>query len=306
MMENRERANRLCLGTVQFGMDYGINNQKGKPRKDEVFAMLDYALSNGIDCLDTAAVYGEAEILLGHYGIGQKKEVKVVSKLQPELIWPKYGDVAEQMAAELKKSLDRLQIESLDGFLLHNASDFYRDDIVEGLLYCRDQGLVRHCGVSVYSSKDALRVVQSGTMDYIQVPYNIWDRRLEQSAFFSEARKRGVTVFARSAFLQGLIVMEEEKIPNHLGEVRCFARKLTNICEKYGYSRSQAAFLYVYTHPGIDYLVFGVDHLGQLVENIRMTKNEIIKEFFNCRRDLEEAFHEGAPEYIVCPHLWRR
>jgi aryl-alcohol dehydrogenase-like predicted oxidoreductase len=48
-------VNKLCLGTVQFGLRYGINNQTGRPTREQVFAMLDLAVSQGILCFDTAA-----------------------------------------------------------------------------------------------------------------------------------------------------------------------------------------------------------------------------------------------------------
>ena len=54
---------QLCLGTVQFGMDYGIRNQK-QPTLEQAVEMLDYATQNGINHIDTANAYGTAVAFL--------------------------------------------------------------------------------------------------------------------------------------------------------------------------------------------------------------------------------------------------
>ena len=55
--------NKIALGTVQFGLDYGVNNKRGKIPADEVFRILDKAAEAGIDTLDTAHAYGEMAYL---------------------------------------------------------------------------------------------------------------------------------------------------------------------------------------------------------------------------------------------------
>jgi aryl-alcohol dehydrogenase-like predicted oxidoreductase len=58
---------KICLGTAQFGLEYGINNQVGKPVESEVFKILDYANQQGVYNLDTADKYGSALEVLGAY-----------------------------------------------------------------------------------------------------------------------------------------------------------------------------------------------------------------------------------------------
>lgn len=54
----------LCLGTVQFGMDYGISGQR-QPTVEQAVNMLDFATQNGISTIDTANAYGTAEDVVG-------------------------------------------------------------------------------------------------------------------------------------------------------------------------------------------------------------------------------------------------
>ena len=52
---------KIALGTVQFGLDYGITNNNGQVVIDEVKNILDYAKNKSIDTLDTASGYGNCE-----------------------------------------------------------------------------------------------------------------------------------------------------------------------------------------------------------------------------------------------------
>ncbi|WP_346353538.1 aldo/keto reductase [Azotosporobacter soli] len=293
---------KLCLGTVQFGMDYGINNQQGKPSVEKVFAMIDHALASGITCIDTACAYGDAEMLLGQYGIS-KHDVKVITKLKPNLITEKCADPAKKVTEEMIGALERMHLSVLDGYLLHTPEDFYNAGIVEGLLQGKKRGLVKNIGVSVYEMKHAMDVVESGIMDYIQLPYSILDQRADQDLFFKRAKENGVTIFARSAFLQGFLLMEEKFIPQHLEDAKVYLREFDTVIKKYGFTRSQAAFLFAYKNENIDYLVFGVDNLQQLGSNIEMCKERL--DFSDCRKELSNHF-SGISKNIIFPSLWKR
>lgn len=292
---------KLCLGTVQFGLNYGINNTVGKPPKNEVFSMLDEALSSGIEFFDTAVAYGNAEELLGEYGI-RNHNVKIISKLKPNLISEHCKNTEDIVEEEVRASIARLKIERLNGYLLHTPENFYNDKIINGLKRCREKGLIDHFGVSIYETKHALDVVSSGVVDYIQVPYSIFDQRLDRTDFFQIAKKNNVKVFGRSAFLQGLVLMEETKIPSHLADAKDYLKQFDAIIAKYNFTRVQAAFLFSYTHPGIDHVVFGVDNLRQLKEDIKISNDF---DFSKCWEELGNSF-QGISNHIIFPSLWAK
>ena len=54
------------IGTVQFGIPYGIANNQGQPSNEEVMAIMKHAHESGVDEYDTAAAYGESEKRLGY------------------------------------------------------------------------------------------------------------------------------------------------------------------------------------------------------------------------------------------------
>ena len=290
--------NKLCLGTVQFGLNYGVKNELGrKPQKKESFEVLNVAIEDGITSFDTASVYGNAEQLLGEFGIGNYR-VEVITKLRPNIM----GNVAENIEKEIKHSLQRLKLDYLNGYLLHDAKDFYRKEIIKGLQMCKKQGFVRNIGVSIYEPEDALNVVRSRAVDYIQIPYNVFDQRLDETDFFELANKNNVKVFARSAFLQGLLLMDIERLPSCLIEAKPYLQKFNKIIDDYGYSKNDAAFLFSYCHEGIDRVVFGVETKEQLKKNIEIISN--FSNFKTCYQKLHRRF-VGIKEKIIVPSLWK-
>lgn len=200
---------KLCLGTVQFGMKYGVNNVINRqPTWEESFAMLDYAIENGIETIDTARAYGEAELILGEYFRNRRNssKVKIISKLRPNVIedgCDVYGKVRE----ELEDSLRRIGIEKLHGYLLHTPEYIYQSEILKSLQKLKEEGLVDNIGISIYDLKEGYAAIDTGIVDYIQLPYSILDQRGIKSGFIQKAKDAGITIFTRSAFLQGLFMM---------------------------------------------------------------------------------------------------
>ena len=287
----------LCLGTVQLGMKYGVNNALGRqPTEEESFAVLRAAQKGGVNYLDTASVYGEAETLLGKFDVSR---FRVISKLQPGL-----DQAADETSIlrEVELSLHRLNIQQLYGYMLHRAEDMENDVIVRGMMTARETGYVEKIGVSVYEPEEALRVVQSGDWDMIQIPYNVLDQRLDSTDFFELAEKNHVQVFARSAFLQGLLLMEPERLPAQLEKARPYIEKFRHTVAGHQCSVEEGAMLFSYCHPGIDKVVFGVDTETQLMRNLELCNKA--ESFKDCWKELHGAFSD-VPRDVIVPSLWK-
>ncbi len=281
---------KLILGTVQLGMNYGVNNTTGQPDKDEAFSILDAALAGGIDTFDTAYGYGTAEDILGEWMESRSLagRVRIISKI---------GKLDE-----MEKSLKRLKVGTIDGYLLHSPQDMGRSDVMDGLRKVKRVGLVKHVGVSVYDEAEAVQAVELG-VDYVQVPYNVFDQRLDRTDFFALARKNSVTVFARSPLLQGLLLMEPERIPPHLSHARPLVEQFANIAKRYELSRLEATLLFAYQSKA-DHVVFGVDTLAQLEKILGMSER-----FTTANpgyiKEIREAF-QNVDRSIVNPSLWSK
>lgn len=293
----------LCLGTVQFGMKYGINNQIGRqPTWEESFSMLDYAFDNGINIIDTAAAYGEAELLLGSYFKKRHhlQNIKVISKLKPNII-EKNSFIEKKVIEECKSSLKRLSIEQLDGYLLHTPEYIYDEDIIIGLLKLKQYGYVKNIGVSIYDLKEGYAAIDTGVIDYIQLPYSILDQRGVKEGFISVAKSAGIKIFTRSAFLQGLFMLDKKLISRYIENAVPYFETMEKILNKYEVDKVSAILSFVQYEKDIDYIVFGVEKKEQLEENIFKSKHGSVPE--ECIKELKENIN-NVKQSVIFPSLW--
>lgn len=292
----------LCIGTVQFGMRYGINNKYGQPEADQCFEMLDIAARNKVHFIDTARAYGTAELVLGEYFRVKKNsgQFKLISKLRPNIIDENEKDICGTVRRECENTLSRLGIECLDGYLCHTPEYVHRSDILHALKQLKEQKLVSNIGISIYSLKEGYAALEKN-LDYIQLPYNIFDQRGMQQGFIRQAKQAGITVFARSPFLQGLLLMEKERVPEYLKHAVPHLERFEQIADKYHIDKAEALLRFVSGEQDIDFMVFGVDTKEQLIHNIDSAKkgvlpNELIQELKDCFAQIEEG--------IIIPSLW--
>lgn len=294
---------KLCLGTVQFGLEYGINNKTGKPTKYEVFEMLDAAIYRGVTCLDTASAYGDAEELLGEYVKSRRggESLKLISKLSPSIINEEYAGKEHHIEKEIIKTINVLNVSKLNGYMIHNPSNIYNKYVLSEMVSCKKSGYVENIGVSIYEPQQAVDAVKTGIFDYIQIPYNIFDRRLDRIGFFKLAEERNIQIFARSAFIQGLLLKDVLDLPDYLLPAKKHLIMLDKVIMEFGLKRQEAAFLYVYKHPNIDYLVFGVDTIAQLNEIIDISESRI--DYSECFNELKRRFTD-VEEIVISPAKW--
>ena len=296
----------LCLGTVQFGMDYGIRGKR-KPPLAESLELLDYAVQNGIRTIDTANAYGEAEDVVGTYlekHPSVRKEITLISKFRPNLL----DDVPPEryysvMKANLEESFRRLHTDTLDGYLLHSARYVFNDDIIAALRRLKKAGYVKSIGVSVYETEEARKGILRGDLDVLQLPYSMLDQRMLQSGIFALAMERRFPLHTRSAFIQGLIMMEPEEVPPFLREKAApILKEVSGICRETGLTRTQLSIGFVKQQSAVTHLVFGVRNMEQLKEDISAFQQGLPD---SVMRELEKRFAHVEAD-IVMPSLWKK
>lgn len=205
----------LGLGTVQFGLDYGITNQSGRTPLASVLAMLEYAAAHAVDVLDTAALYGDAESVLGQT-LPRPHSFRIVSKTLP--LDPALSPAAAIAAVDggFRRSLERLGESRLAGLLVHRPSDLlgaHGDALFTLLDSLRSEGLVQKIGASVYSSEEVRQLLARYPIDLVQLPLNPLDQRPLQQGAIAALREHSVEIHIRSAFLQGLLLAAPDTLP---------------------------------------------------------------------------------------------
>ena len=295
---------KLCLGTVQFGLDYGIRGQK-KPSVADAIKILDYATQNGIDNIDTALAYGNAEEVVGEFlkrKTISRDKLFIISKFKPnELDEVAPENYKKVISENLETQLKRLNTDYLDSYVFHSSRYAFDEEKLNALYDVKKEGKIRHCGVSVYYPDEAENCIKSPYVDFIQLPSSIFDQRMKKAGIFDLALQNGSTqIHSRSAFIQGLILMNEDEVPSFLESAKPIVRKIDEICKKYNISRIELAMLYVKQFDAISHLVFGVDNLEQIKENINIFKKDFSSDILNV---IGKEF-ENIETNIVMPSLW--
>jgi aryl-alcohol dehydrogenase-like predicted oxidoreductase len=260
---------RLCLGTAQFGLRYGIANKTGQVEFAEVGDILRIARSSGIDMLDTAIAYGSSEQTLGAIGI---RDWKVITKLPPfDRLSFSAADAGAWVRTHFQASLERLQLPRLQGLLLHRPADLLEEHgpaIYAALRALKDAGLLDRIGISIYDPAEIAPLLSRFEIDLLQAPFNVIDRRLESSGWLARLHARGIEVHTRSAFLQGLLLMPSSERPIRFERWIALWNLWSEWLKTAQVDPVAACLRFVLARPQIARVVLGVDnaaHLRQLI-----------------------------------------
>ena len=273
---------KLGLGTVQFGIAYGISNTTGKTTTAEVKQILSVAAANGINMIDTAAAYGNAEAVLGE---NKLDNFEIVSKYMA----PVAGELIEK---QLLKTLADLSVSVLHGYLAHRPMDIISNPMQwEELKNLQVKGLVKKIGFSLNRPEELDELLNKGFVpDIIQVPFNYLDNRFE--SWMKSLKKNGCEIHTRSAFLQGLFFTAPGSLPNFFEKVKPVLTKLQSL----PISLPGALLNFVLQKKFIDKVIVGVENAHQLQQNLSAVEKGM--------KDTLPVPEEIMPESILMPSNW--
>jgi len=139
----------------------------------------------------------------------------------------------------------------------------------------KQQGLVKKIGVSVYNNQQIDYVLDNFSIDLIQLPINILDQRLISNDSLIKLKKHNVEIHARSAFLQGLLLMSTDTIPSWFNPIKDTLKLFHKEAKKQNLTKLQLALGFVQSLTEIDKVVVGVDSLKQLYEIINASSVKV-------------------------------
>ncbi|WP_225035919.1 aldo/keto reductase [Winogradskyella sp. SM1960] len=273
---------KIGLGTVQFGTNYGISNFNGQTSDVEVGDILDSAYRLGLKVIDTAAAYGEAENVIGHFDMAR---FKVVSKFMPP-------NESANINSLLQKSLDKLQTDRLYGFLAHRPMQLLSNpEQWEELLKLKNENKIKKIGFSLNAPEEIDLLLSKGFMpDLIQVPYNYFDNRFENSMI--ALKESGCEIHTRSTFLQGLFFLN----PDHLNPFFKEVKPLIKSLQENNEYLASSLLVYSLKKEFIDKVIIGVETNNQLIQNLNTI--EKAKSLPKLNSIIEEK--------ILNPSLWEK
>lgn len=289
---------KLGLGTVQFGTDYGISNMKGKTGRDEVAAILDFAKSAGIRTIDTAAGYGESEAVLGE-ALQGGSWFNIVTKTPGFDRGPVSAEDAIEITRKFELSLSKLQKQSIYALLLHHGENLLAEGgkyLMDALISLKEKRLIKKIGVSVYSPLEIESILAKYKIDIVQLPVNVFDQRFLRSGVLKALKQLEVEIHARSAFLQGLLLMDPKTLPEFFNSIVRHLERYHKLAAARNLSIVSASLGFPLGLDEIDVVVCGVNNCHQ-IEELCASAYAVEPEFYE-----QFAIND---ENILNPFRWR-
>jgi len=256
--------NKLILGTVQMGLDYGINNSSGKISLENSCTILSKAFELGIDTLDTAEAYGNAHQIIGNFHLFNPEiKFKVITKVPHDV-------VALEIEQKIKTYIKDLNVDYLEVLMFHSFDSYEKNrSIIAVLKNLKNHGIINHIGVSVYTNNQIEALLSDDNVTVVQMPFNMLDNESIRGDLMHKMKAKGKVIHTRSAFLQGLFFKEQfennsitQKLSNELIAIK-------NISKEENTSISNLALCYCLNQKNIDQVLIGVDSVDQLVANLK-------------------------------------
>ena len=259
---------KIALGTVQFGLNYGISNTTGQVTAEEIQKILEFCKKYEIDTLDTAQGYGDSEKVLSQFDLAS---FKVITKL--------IGD------ARLEQSLENLKLASVYGLMFHRENEC-NDETWKVFESYKSQGMVQKIGVSVYTPKILEDLIGRYPIEIVQFPMNIVDQSF--IPLLPKLKEKNIEVHTRSTFLQGLLLMEE--IPDYFNPVK-------DIISSIPKPRLEYTLNFGKQQINVDKMVLGVTKLKDL--------EEIFEAYSKKTPEIDYSKFNITDEKYINPALWQ-
>jgi aryl-alcohol dehydrogenase-like predicted oxidoreductase len=287
---------KLALGTVQFGLDYGISNDAGRVSTQEVERILSTAQQHHITLLDSAAAYGSSEKVIGESSLCTA--FNIVTKI------PALKGSKSSLIENITQSLVNLQCDSVDALLLHDVNDLIssenKNQTYQQLNQLKAKKLTRKIGVSLYQPDELIKTTEQFSIDVVQLPINCLDQRFSQQHIIDNLNSNNIEVHARSVFLQGLLLMEQNNIPSYFHPYQLRLQNLTDAATKLNCDKLTLALAYVLSQSFIDKILVGCCSEQQLIEIL--TAYEQAQLLY-----LEDNFFKALgsnDQKLINPSLW--
>tara|TARA_A100001015_G_scaffold309909_1_gene410236 strand:- start:164 stop:1549 length:1386 start_codon:yes stop_codon:yes gene_type:complete len=287
--------NKIVLGTAQLGSNYGIANKTGKILIKDIKKIKQLALKEGMITVETAQAYKNSEKILGNVNFNKFNLISKIKKIDKNNI----KNLKNLIKNSVKKSLKKMKIKKIYAFLFHNSENLLSKngkEIFNALNMLKKNGTIENIGVAVYNVSELETLSKKYKFDIISIPFNLLDRRFEKSKVVRKLKKQNVKFYARSVFLQGLLLMKSDKMSKYFKKWKKTFNSLENYSKKNHISKFHMCLNFALSSKLIDKVVVGVNNFNQFrqIINYRLNHKKIYLPRF-----------KNVNYKIINPNLWK-
>ena len=274
-----KNTDKLILGTAQIGLKYGIQKQFLNQKKDEIGNILQYCIDNGVTSIDTAIGYGDSETIIGSFNHPTFKIFTKIPRVPPHV-----ADLYSFCMKLLEQSFRRLNVNSVEGLLLHYSKDYQFKGVRKFLNEVKLQKLSKYVGCSIYDPNEFNSFLPHFNIDLVQAPLNALDKRILKDKKAHEMQQNGVKLHARSIFLQGLLTAPIETLDEWFMQWKPLLVRWDQSCKSDRLIKVKTCLNAVIYENSVDSLVIGFDSLSQCKEVLEIYKKHLkfSMESFTC------------------------
>lgn len=298
-------VSEIAFGGVEIGVPYGIGVKSAADMlsEKEAINLLHAAIDSGINFFDTARMYGTSENIMGNAFKSRRSEVVIATKCrhlkQADGKLPENSKLKELIEKSLEESLEALQTDYVDVFMLHQADleILNNEEIASSFQKLKNEGKFRATGVSTYTTEETEKAIDLGVWDLIQLPFNLMDQR--QGDLFAKAKEKGVGIVIRSVLLKGLLSDRGENLHPALKEVEEHIKCYHELLEGVSYNLATLATKFALSFPEVSSILVGIDKLEYLYKSLEAADDNYL-DTTKLKRARELAYPD--PAFLNLPY----
>jgi aryl-alcohol dehydrogenase-like predicted oxidoreductase len=273
---------KVILGGAQLESNYGITNRKKKLSYKDTNKILNTAINFNINQIDLSENYNiniRKYKVLKKFKINTKISTKIINKLS---------------YSQLKKIFQNYFLNGykINILFIHDGDELFSTNgkkLLQYLKKLKKDKLILKIGISIYNFSLIHKLSNANSIDVIQLPYSILDKRSEK--YFKKLQKLNIKIHARSIFLQGCLL---KKTKNNV-KLNKIYDLFSKFCKKNKINNLNACTSYVLGNSNIDKVVIGVRSNAELTKIMHIQAHN---------QKLYFVVNNKLKNYAINPHKW--
>ena len=263
---------KIIIGSANFSNKYGINKSKVSSIT-KLKKIINYCKKNRINSIDDALSYGNAKTVFKKV---DTQGLKFISKIKLPKKYKLIKNLKLYFLNIIKESLKVRGQKKYSCLLAHEVSKDKKKNILilDILNFIKKKKLTNKIGISAYNPEEVYSILSLTKVDVVQIPFNIFDRRLISSGLINTLAKKKIEVQVRSIFLQGALL--SKKTPSKLKKYDKTFNYWQKWCIKKKLNKVKVCLHFVKSFNKISSIIIGINDIEQLKEIIKFLKEKTI------------------------------